>query len=235
MTDMTARNMQLLQAALDKDDLRYYTSSQHLIAYAPCKSKLQHRGLRPTSIKVRITPHDNGILYESSLPVALESSGEDDKREILRLVAKQNYGTIRGSLVYLSDSDQLQYRIFCPISEDAAGFNDNEATSCLKLAAESLSVGYEAIINALDDVLETKDMESTPESINEELEALFERLLSSESEEAIRSAMDDADSEAESESTEAESTDTDSDSNGTDYSALRSLLDGLLSDDTQSD
>ena len=55
MTDMMIHNMQLVRTALDKKDIRYFTSPHQLIAYMPCRANPKHRKIRPASLRVSIT------------------------------------------------------------------------------------------------------------------------------------------------------------------------------------
>lgn len=234
MTDLMIRNLQIVRAALDKEEIRYFSAPQRLIAYTPCKTDLKHCTLRPTTLRVTINPCDTGILFEVSLPVALHAASEEERRLILRRIAKENYGTIRGGLTYKSETEHLNYRIFYAFGEDAAGFNDDEVTACVKLSAAAISVGYESIVNAQDEFGNDDDFEDmdTPKSVKAELEALFDRLFSShtETESSLASEADGTDSDVE---------DGDitvcPDENTPLNPALRSMLDDFLSEDTDSE
>lgn len=234
MTDFSVRNLQLACAALDKEDIRYFTAPQKLIAYTPCKAGLKHRTLKPTTLRVTITPNDTGILFESSLPIALQAANEEERRFILRRIAKENYGTIRGGLTYNSETEHLNYRIFYLIGEDAASFDNDEVAVCVKLSATAISDGYESIINALDELgsdtgSETDDSEDTPDSVNAELEALFDRLFSSRAESGSMFA-------SKSENNSSDSVDDDevvpSDECADIDPSLRSMLDDFLNENT---
>lgn len=237
MTDLMIRNLQLICAALDKEEIRYFSAPQKLIAYTPCKADLKHRTLRPTTLRVTISPCDTGILFEASLPVALQASSEEERRLILRRIAKENYGTIRGGLTYKSETEHLNYRIFYALSEDAVCFDNDEVAACVKLSAAAISDGYESIVNALDefggdDANDDSEDTDTPESVKAELEALFDRLFSSRSEtesslslEAADTDSDDEDDNCAASSDERASVDPD----------LRSILDDFLNEATDSE
>lgn len=237
MTDLMLRNLQLARTALDKEDIRYFSAPQRLIAYTPCKADLKHRTLKPTTLRVTITPCDTGILFESSLPIALQAANEEERRFILRQIAKENYGTIRGGLTYNSETERLNYRIFYLLGEDAACFDNDEVAACVKLSAAAISDGYESIINALDELgsdtgSETDDSEDTPDSVKAELEALFDRLFSSRVESGSMFA-------SESENDSADSVDGDevvpSDEGSDIDPSLRSMLDDFLNENTDSE
>ena len=237
MTDLMTRNLQLVRAALDKEEIRYFSAPQKLIAYTPCKADLRHRTLRPTTLRVTISPCDTGILFESSLPVALQASSEEERRLILRRIAKENYGTIRGGLTYKSEAGHLNYRILYALGEDAACFDNDEVTACVKLSAVAISDGYESIVNALDEFGSDDDNDDsedtdTPESVKAELEELFDRLFSSRSEtessllpEAEATDSDDEDDAGDASSDECAAVDPD----------LRSMLDDFLNETADSE
>ena len=178
MTDLTHRNMQLVCDALEADELHYFSAPTYLFLYMPCRTDLKHREIRPTKLMVTITPDDTGVLFEARLPISLPSPDETTHFKILRVIAKENFGTLRGCLTYSSETARLQYHLYCAIGEDAAGFNGEEAAVCAKIAAGGLSEGYESIINALDSEDDDDGGNDSNESINAKLEALFDRLLS---------------------------------------------------------
>lgn len=230
MTDMMIHNMQLVRTALDKKDIRYFTSPHQLIAYMPCRANPKHRKIRPASLRVSITASDEGLLYEADLPIALPSGNEEDIRTILRLIAKENYGTIRGSLVYIPESGRLQYRTFYYLGTDAACFDETEAVVCLKMSASSLSEGYELIVNRMDASSEKNDPKDTDEEDAEELkrlEALFDQLYTQLT--ADKTQTESAGEQGDSEEPEADDTAASGDSESINP-GLRALLDDILGD-----
>ena len=233
MTDLMIRNLQLARAGLDKDNIRYFSSQQKLIAYAPCKTDLKHRSLRPTTLRVSITPNDSGILFESSLPLCLNITTENEQRLVLKRIAKENYGTIRGCLT-LAENNQLNYRLFYFLGEDAACFNADEISASVGLCVTALSDGYESIVNALDEIDSSADddSEDAPESMKAELDALFERLFVSHPE--TKPSLPLNQEYSTSEEIDNGNTDEPTDSDSIDPS-LRSLLDDFLNEETCSE
>ncbi len=228
MTDMALRNMQMVCTALDKEEIQYFSAPQQLIAYTPCKVHLKNRTLRPTELRVMITPDDAGILIEATLPVTLQTSSEEEHHLILRKIAMENYGNLRGGLTYKPESERLQYRIFYSLGEDAACFDAEEVATCVRLSGTALSDGYEAIINALDEAgSEDADSDDAPENINAELEALFDRLFAARMDAEPQTAPSQEHDSAEA----AKNSNADVSGENVDP-ALRSMLDDFLSEDT---
>lgn len=232
MTNQMTRNLQLARTGLDKEEIRYFSTTQSLIAYTPCKADLKHRTLRPTTLRVTITPNDSGLLFESSLPVCVQVSGKNERLLILKRLAKENYGTIRGGLT-LTENGHLHYRLFYMLGEDATCFDEEEIAAALKLCAAALSDGYETVVNALDEIDNDIDDDSddTPESINAELEALFDRLFASRTEAEPSLVLGQENSTSEAIDDDTDEPDGDS---SVDHS-LRSLLDDFLNDETSSE
>lgn len=231
MTNQMTRNLQLARTGLDKEEIRYFSTAQSLIAYTPCKADLKHRTLRPITLRVTITPNDSGLLFESSLPVCVQVSGENERLLILKRLAKENYGTIRGGLT-LTENGHLHYRLFYLLGEDATCFDAEEIAAALKLCAVALSDGYESVVNALDEIdNDIDDSDDTTESINAELESLFERLYASQSKAEPSPVLD-----KENCTFEAADADTDEpEENGSIDPSLSSLLDDFLNDETDSE
>lgn len=233
MNNLMTRNLQLVCSALDNEEIRYFSTPQKLIAYTPCKANPKHRALRPITIRVTISPNDSGILFEASLPVCLQVATENERELILKRIAKENYGTIRGGLTF-AENNRLNYRLFYLLGEDAACFDAEEVAACVKLCAAALSDGYEVVINALDenDNDVTDDSDDTPEGINAELEALFDRLFSSHAESgSMFAAKSENDSTDSVDGNEDVSSDEDTDIDP----SLRSMLDDFLNDETDAE
>ena len=187
MTDEMPRNLQLVRDAIEKAKIHYYSTPDKLIVYWPCHVDLQHRALRPTSIRLTIAPDGTGILFQAALPVPLPSSNAEERRIILRQIAKLNYNSIRGGLTWQPDSERLTYRALYEFGEDAICFDEDEVVTCVNLSGASLSVGFETIVNALDeaeadDGSEAPGDAADPDDIRPRLDSLFDQLFSTPAE-----------------------------------------------------
>lgn len=150
MTELMSRNIQLAREALEKKDIRYFSTPESLILYLPCRTTLKHRTLQPTRLKISITPYMVALLFEANLPILMQKMAPDEIDDLLKLIARENYSTIRGGLIYSSETRRLTYRLYCPIPGDMSGFDHEELfiyVKGVKASAAPLSKGYETIIN----------------------------------------------------------------------------------------
>ncbi|MDY4139157.1 MAG: hypothetical protein SOY30_07450 [Eubacteriales bacterium] len=235
MNDLLARNLELVRTALHEDDIHFFSTPEKLTVYTPCKVNLRHRTLRPTSLRVTILPKEDGVLFETSLPVTLQASDDEERRVILRRIAKENYGTIRGGLTYQAETGQLRYRMFYAIGQEAECFANDEVAACVRFSASSLSEGYECIVNELDENGSSDDSDhaSAPSgSLRAELDALFDHILArrTEAEQGLPAVQDSIVLDADEAGVIAPSEDEE-----TVDPSLRAMLDGLLNDGTESE
>lgn len=158
------RNWMLRQAAeaLRKDNKHFFLYGEDIVIYFPSRTMACERKIRPYYVKVMITAAEDGLLIRASVPVRL-SGDQDAQNRLLRAVAQENYGKIRGGLIYHPQEGRLVYQIYVAVSAQDRDCLNTEVKRCTSIAARELSDGYCSVVNALDEQAEAEDADDKGE------------------------------------------------------------------------
>lgn len=193
---MSKRQNWMLKQAIDmlrKEDKSYYLYSNAIVLYHSCKADSCKRNLKPYYVKTTISAQEDGLLISTHVPVRVNG----DEKQILEAIAHENYGKIRGGLVYDQQLEKLTYQIFIMIGKQDKDCLSEETKRCLLIATHEVADGYSSVIRALgqqrDDELDefdedilrdiARDLRESMKRMQEEGEADFSLADEDESDE----------------------------------------------------
>lgn len=183
---MSKRQNWMLKQAIDmlrKEDKSYYLYGNDIVLYHSCKADSCKRKLKPYYVKTTISAQEDGLLISAHVPVRVSG----DEKRILQAIMQENYGKIRGGLVYDQQLERLTYQIFIMIGKQDKDCLGEETKRCLLIATHEVADGYCSVIRALsqqrDDELDefdedilrdiARDLRESMKKMQEEAEADF--------------------------------------------------------------
>ena len=219
------RNWMLRQAAeaLRKDNKHFFLYGEDIVIYFPSRTMACERKIRPYYVKVMITAAEDGLLIRASVPVRL-GGDQDAQNRVLRAVAEENYGKIRGGLIYHPQEGQLVYQIYVAVSAQDKDCLTAEVKRCTSIAARELSDGYCSVTNALDERAED-DADAGKLTAMKAVERDLREWLRRQEQEAEDVQLEDDEPE--------DSDDEPSVSDGEMHTQLVSLLESLLDEEEE--
>lgn len=223
---MSKRQNWMLKQAIDmlqKEDKSYYFYGNDIVLYHSCKADSCKRKLKPYYVKTTISAQEDGLLISAHVPVQVNG----DEKLILEAIAHENYGKIRGGLVYDHRLEKLAYHIFIMIGKQDKEYLSEETKRCLMIATHEVADGYCSVIRSLDQRREDEIDEFDEDILRDIARDLRESMKRMQEEADADFALDDGDESDEDDDVGQKESDVSK------HTQLVSLLESMLGEDDE--
>jgi len=176
------RNLVMMKDELRSRKLEYSASKDGIKLIVPGnKDVIMGRTKVLPYIVIEMKVAEDGIMMIARTPCRLRMKDQEEDL-LLRTILEENFGTIRGGVVYDHESRILMAKTFVFINEEATGFKDNELLIDMEMTRSRLVNTFRAFVskkNERDNHSESPDAQSEEDTARREellrrLKALFE-------------------------------------------------------------
>lgn len=174
MENLIERNLTMMKAAADEEGFLYGVKEDtlHLFLSSGAEAFTSKEGVFPAYISMRIKAQEDGLEMCGLVPFRFVGTDEGFEDRLLEVIAKENYGNIRGGLFYDPQTGKVGFKLFVPVSKSGAGVTGHGLMASLELCRSMLSRGCAQILRHAKPQPEAVKADGSNEFL-QELEALL--------------------------------------------------------------